>query len=91
MNDKKSLVAWPKCCKPKTKGGLGVINFRKQNDALVMKHLDKFYNKKDVSWVKLIWETYYTNGEVPHTGGEVGSFWWKDILKLCDQFGGVAT
>jgi len=44
----KSLVAWPKCCKPKKKGGLGIINLRSQNSALLLKHLDKFYNKKEI-------------------------------------------
>ena len=41
----KPLVAWKKCCKPKKKGGLGIINLRSQNYALLMKHLDKFYNQ----------------------------------------------
>ena len=50
----KPLVAWKKCCKPKKKGGLGIINLRSQNSALLMKHLDKFYNQKDVPWVKLV-------------------------------------
>jgi hypothetical protein len=42
----KPLVAWKKCSKPKRKGGLGIINLRSQNKALLLKHLDKFYNKK---------------------------------------------
>ena len=49
-----NLVAWPNMMKPKEKGGLGVINLRLQNDALLMKHLDKFYNKADVPWVQFI-------------------------------------
>jgi hypothetical protein len=44
----KPLVAWKKCTKPKRKGGLGIINTRAQNNALLIKHLDKFYNKKDI-------------------------------------------
>jgi hypothetical protein len=35
----------------KEKGGLGIINLRSQNAALLIKHLDKFYNKKDIPWV----------------------------------------
>jgi hypothetical protein len=50
----KPLVAWKKCSKPKNKGGLGIINLKTQNKALLLKHLDKFYNKKDIPWVKLI-------------------------------------
>jgi hypothetical protein len=55
-----------------------------------MKHLDQFYNK-DIPWVNLIWDTYYQNGEVPHATKDKGSFWWKDVLKLCEIFRGIAT
>ena len=55
-----NLVAWPTVMKPKDKGGLGVINLRLQNDALLLKQLHKFYNKEDVPWVRLVWGTYYT-------------------------------
>ena len=48
----KPLVAWKKCSKPKNKGGLRIINFRTQNKALLLKHLDKFYNKCDIPWVQ---------------------------------------
>lgn len=41
-----SLEAWDKVCKPKHRGGLGIINLEFQNCALLMKHLDKFYNKR---------------------------------------------
>jgi len=77
----KPLVAWPKCCKPKKKGGLGIINLRSQNSALLLKHLDKFYNKKEIPWVKLIWHAHYSNGDIPHASTDRGSFWWRDVLK----------
>jgi hypothetical protein len=62
----KPLVAWRKCTKPKRKGGLGLISLRSQNKALLLKHLDKFYNRNNIPWVNLIWNTYYSNGEIPH-------------------------
>jgi hypothetical protein len=37
----------------KRKGGLGMINLRSQNNALLLKHLDKFYNKKEVTRLSL--------------------------------------
>jgi hypothetical protein len=73
-------AAWDLVRNPKDKGGLGVINLSVQNDALVLKHLDKFYRKENVQWVKLIWDKYYENS-VPHLAREKGSFWWKDILR----------
>ena len=78
----KPLVAWKKCSKPKRKGGLGIINLRSQNSALLLKHLDKFYNRKEIPWVKLVWHAHYSNGDIPHATMDKGSFWWKDILKL---------
>ena len=86
----KPLVAWRKCSKPKRKGGLGIINLRSQNKTLLLKHLDKFYNRKDIPWVKLIWNAHYSQGQVPHASTDRGSFWWKDVLKLCDMFRGIA-
>jgi len=77
----KPLVAWPKCCKPKKKARLGIINLRSQNSALLLKHLDKFYNKKEIPWVKLIWHAHYSNGDIPHASTDRGSFWWRDVLK----------
>ena len=53
------LAAWPMVQRPKEKGGLGVINLRIQNDALLLKQLHKFYSRHDVPWVNLIWNTYY--------------------------------
>jgi hypothetical protein len=80
-----------KCTKPKRKGGLGIINLKTQNYSLLIKHLDKFYNRKDIPWVKLIWSTHYSNGDVPHIAKDIGSFWRRDVLKLVDQFRGIAS
>ena len=85
-----NLVAWPTVMMSKDKGGLGIINLRLQNDAMLMKHLSKFYNRADVPWVRLIWSKYYTN-RVPHATREMGSFWWKDVLRLNVLFRGIAT
>jgi hypothetical protein len=86
----KPLVAWRKCRRPKKKGGLGIINLGSQNTALHLKHLDKFYNKRDIPRINLIWNTYYSEGEVPHATKNRGSFWWRDLLKLCDIYRGIA-
>jgi hypothetical protein len=74
------LVSWEKICKPKKQGGLGVINLRIQNQALLMKNLYKFYNHMDIPWVNLIWRAYYSNGEAPHAMNPQGSFWWRDCM-----------
>ena len=84
-----SLAAWDLVCKPKDKGGLGVINLKIQNEALLSKFLHKFYNKLDIPWVQLTWDTYYVQ-RTPHVVELVGSFWWRDILKLTPTFRGIS-
>ena len=85
------LAAWDLVCQPKKKGGLGVINLELQNIALLLKHLDKFYNKKDLPWVNLIWDKYYSNSVLPpHAHVEKGSFWWKDVLRLTPIFRAIS-
>ena len=84
-------MAWDKVTTPKDKGGLGIKNLRMMNEALLLKHLHKFYNKMDVPWVHLIWNTHYANGKIPHATTDRGSFWWRDVMKLCDNFRGIAT
>jgi hypothetical protein len=74
---------------PKKKGGLGALNLYVQNDALLLKHLHKFYAKKNIPWVNLIWSTYYSD-KVPHGYKEVGSFWWREVLRLNIMYRGVA-
>jgi hypothetical protein len=41
------LVAWEIACKPKDQGGLGIIDIKSENIALLLKYLGKFYNKAD--------------------------------------------
>ena len=52
---RQSLAAWDLVCLPNNKGGLGVLNLKVQNEALLMKFLHKFYNHHDIPWVSLIW------------------------------------
>jgi hypothetical protein len=76
--------------KPKQNGGLGIVEFQKQNVALLIKFLDKFYNRKDIPWVILVWFAHYDN-KITHAENLCGSFWWRDVLKLGDNFRGVAV
>ena len=76
-----NLAAWQMVIQPKAKGGLGIVDLKIQNDGLLIKQLHKFYTRKEVPWVHLIWDSYY-QGRVPHAVRSIGSFWWKDVLKL---------
>jgi hypothetical protein len=80
-----SLAAWEMVCRPKSKGGLGIINLRVQNNALFLKHLHKFYNNEDIPWIHLVRDAYYHQA-VPHAVVLAGSFWWKSIISLSDEY-----
>lgn len=76
-----SLASWDMICKPKVKGGLGIINLELQNKCLLMKHQHKLYNNEDLPWVKLVRDAYYYN-EVPHNVTVCGSFWWRTLISF---------
>lgn len=72
-----AFIASDKVCLPKDQGGLGVLDLATHNKCLLMKHLHKFFDCENLPWVKLIWNSYYSEGVV--TNRQVGSFWWKSI------------
>ena len=75
---------------PKQSGGLGVLNLKTQNEALLLKFLHKFYNKMDIPWVYLTWKSDYSK-KIPHATDPVGSFWWRDVAKLMPVYRGIST
>ena len=85
------LIAQETACKPKNQGGLGIIDIKSQNSALLMKFLDKFYNEAEIPWVSLTWSKFYSNSQTPpQSRSPIGSFWWKDIMTLFDKFRDLA-
>ena len=58
-------AAWTLVTTAKEDGGLGVLDLKTQNEALLLKHLHKFSNRADIPWVHLVWEKYYSNGKLP--------------------------
>jgi hypothetical protein len=59
------LVAWKHACHSKADGGLGIIDLRVHNNALLMKFLHKFYNRADLPWVHLTWNHLYRTSKPP--------------------------
>jgi len=72
-------------CIGKQEGGLGVIDIEKQNKALLMKNLHKFFNKEDIPWVQIVWEKHYPNGKLPGVSKK-GSFLWRDNQKNLQHY-----
>ena len=49
MEDKGTThIALDKVCKPKDRGGLGILDIARHNKILLMKHLHKCLNQQDV-------------------------------------------
>jgi hypothetical protein len=61
-----------------------VLDLSIQNEVLLPKNLHKFFNRLEIPWVKLVWNSYYNNGQIPRNHME-GSIWWKAHLKLLDK------
>lgn len=80
------LVSWKKACTTKEQGGLGIVTLRAHNNSLLLKFLHKFYNNHELPWVQLTWQRLYRRPTPPHLVKPKGSFWWKSIIRLADQF-----
>jgi hypothetical protein len=50
-------AAWNMVCNSRENGGLGVHDLYILNESLLLKHLHKFFNKCDIPWVQLVWNT----------------------------------
>ena len=77
-------------CLPQKEGGLRILDLRKQNEALLMKNLHKFFNRLDIAWVNLVWEKLYPNGKLPGNLMK-GSFWWRGDLKILKEYKGLTS
>ena len=56
---------------------------------MLLKNLHIFFNKNDTPQINLIWDSYYSNNQLPGARLQ-GSFWWKAPLKLLDCYKGMA-
>ncbi|XP_057962127.1 uncharacterized protein LOC131153697 [Malania oleifera] len=61
---RKALVAWREIYKPKQGGGLGVVDFKTWNRALLTKALWNVQAKKDSLWTKWIHQFYLKEVEI---------------------------
>lgn len=78
------LVPWTKACKSKKEGGLGILDLKAHNKALLLKFAD-------TPWVRITWQALYSNQVAPHVKRLVGSFWWHDVMSLSFDYRGLAV
>jgi hypothetical protein len=47
--------------------------------------MHKFCNNEDIPWVDIVRDAYY-HQVVPHAVVLAGSFWWKSIITMSDEY-----
>jgi hypothetical protein len=67
------MVSWPTVCRPKEDGGLGLLNTKKMNLALLLKWAWRIYQEEDNIWSKLIRAKYQDADDIFSGSGQGGS------------------
>jgi hypothetical protein len=77
------MVDWATVCKPKELGGLGILNTKLMNIALMLKWVWKLYQNDEGLWADLIRAKYLRGRDLfsKETSAN-GSQFWKSIQKL---------
>lgn len=84
-----SLVNWETVCTPKDKGGLGVLDLRLFNLALMAKWWWRFQFDSQRLWAQLVKFFYYKNNvfwEFQEEPPRICSHFWKGVLKAVKAF-----
>jgi hypothetical protein len=89
-SNRSALAAWSMITQPKSNGGLGVVRLETHSKALLLKFVHKFFNNHDLPWVNLVWNNYYRTDRLPGCSN-IGSFWWKSLLSLVQDFKGLTA
>jgi hypothetical protein len=76
------MVNWPSVCRPKSSGGLGLLNSKKMNIALLSKWIWKLYQDDASIWVTIIRAKYRDADNLFEGSGQGGSQFWKSLHKI---------
>jgi hypothetical protein len=77
------MVDWPTVCKPKELGGLGILNTRLMNLALMVKWIWKLYQNAEGLWADLLRAKYLGDRDLfDKNVPKRGSQFWKAIQKI---------
>jgi exonuclease III len=80
------LVNWPAVCRPKAVGGLGLVNSRLKNIALMLKWVWKLYQGGDQLWKRIINAKYLRSNDFYASTGVRGSQFWRSLHRIKHLF-----
>jgi hypothetical protein len=80
------LVNWPMICRPKEVGGLGLLNTKNMNRALLLKWIWRLYQEEDTIWARIIHAKYPDASDLFSGSGQGGSPFWKSLHKIKHLF-----
>jgi hypothetical protein len=73
-------------CRPKECGGLGILNTKKMNVALLLKWIGRLYHEEDAMWVQILRAKYPEASDIFAGNGQGGSQFWKSLHKIKHLF-----
>lgn len=79
------LVKWATVCRPKNQGGLGILNSKLMNVALLTKWIWKLSQNASGLWVDLLKAKYFPNGNF-FKATQRGSTFWNGIQAVKPAF-----
>jgi len=80
-----SWVSWKIICKPREEGGLGILDIRKVNVALLAKWKWRCISEEKGKWKECLKSKYGMKQDVDHTPLKLQSWWWRDLKKVCRE------
>ena len=82
------MVNWPDVCKPKDQGGLGILNSKLFNIALMLKWIWRLFSLESQSclWVRLLKAKYLGADNIFEASSEGGSQFWRSLHKIKHLF-----
>jgi hypothetical protein len=90
VSDKHSYhwVNWPEVCRPKDQGGLGIINSRFFNAALMVKWIWRIFDPAEHHnlWYKLLRAKYLSVDNIFARNSQGGSQFWRSVNKIKHLF-----